>query len=173
MASRFLRDRRAASAVEFAMIAPVALLVLIGEYTLSDAMTTKRKLTITAHTIADLVARAPNVDSNFMTTVLNASAQIVAPYNLSNTSVIVAELTTDNSGNTTVTWSNALNATALTPGAAFTLPTGMAVNGASLIYTSASFNYTPASGYVFKPMVFNSTFYENPRIGSTVPYNTD
>ena len=83
MASRFLRDRRAATAVEFAVVLPLALLLLIGEYTLTNAMSTKRKLTITAHTIADLVARqSSSVDATTMTAILNASAQIVSPYNM-------------------------------------------------------------------------------------------
>ena len=171
MASRFLRDRRAATAVEFAIVMPVAMMLLIGEYTLTNAMSTKRKLTITAHTIADLVARQSSVDATLMTAILNATAQIVSPYNMSSTSVVVAELTTDANGNTTVTWSQAVNGTALTQGSTFVLPTGMTVPNTSLIYSNASFSYTPVlKNNLFGPMVFNSTFYENPRITSSVPY---
>jgi Flp pilus assembly protein TadG len=169
--SRFLDDCRAATAVEFAMVMPVAILLLVGEYTLTDAMSAKRKLTITAHTIADLVARQPSVNSTLMTAILNASAQIVSPYNMSSTSVVVAELTTDANGNTTVTWSQAVNTTALAQGSAFVLPAGMTVPNTSLIYSTATFNYTPVlKSRLFGPMVFHSTFYENPRITSSVPY---
>ncbi|MCI4679721.1 pilus assembly protein [Rhodoblastus acidophilus] len=171
MASRFLRDRRAVTAVEFALVVPIALLLLIGEYNLTDAMSTKRKLTITAHTIADLVARQPSVNASLMTAILNASAQIVSPYNMSNTSVVVAELTTDGSGKTTVTWSQAINGTALSQGAKVTLPAGLAEANTSIIYASVSFTFTPVfNGIIVSPTVFNSTFYENPRISSTVPY---
>ncbi len=171
MASRFLRDRRAATAVEFAIVVPVAMALLVGEYTLTDAMSTKRKLTITAHTIADLVARQSSVDATLMTAILNASAQIVSPYNMTYTSVVVAELTTDANGNTTVTWSQAINGPALTQGSAFVLPAGMTVPNTSLIYSSATFNYTPVlKSNLFGPMVFHSIFYENPRITSSVPY---
>ncbi len=171
MASRFLRDRRAATAVEFAAVVPIAMGLLIGEYTLTNAMSTKRKLTITAHTIADLVARQPSVDATLMTAILNASAQIVSPYNMTYTSVVVAELTTDANGNTTVTWSQAINGTALTQGSAFVLPAGMTVPNTSLIYSGATFNYTPVlKNNLFGPMVFHSIFYENPRITSSVPY---
>ncbi len=171
MASRFLRDRRAATAVEFGVVVPLALLLLIGEYTLTNAMSTKRKLTITAHEIADLVARQTSVSSTTMTAILNATAQIVSPYKMSDTSVVIAELTTDANGNTTVTWSQAVNCTALTQGSTFTLPAGMTVPNTSMIYSNANFNYTPVlQSKLFGPMVFNSVFYENPRVTSSIPY---
>lgn len=181
MASRFLRDRRAATAVEFAVIVPLALLLLIGEYTLTDAMSTQRKVTITAHTIADLVARQSSVDATLMSEILNASAQIVSPYNMANTSVVVAELTTDGTGNTTVTWSQAVNGAALTQGSPFTLPDsvkqavlseqGTPPVPVSLIYANASFKYTPVlKSNLFGPMVFSSSYYENPRTIGCIPY---
>ena len=173
VASRLLRDRRAATAVEFAVIAPLALLLLIGEYTLTDAMSTQRKVTITAHTIADLVARQTSVTSTTMTEILNATAQIVSPYNMSDTSVVVAELMTNANGNTTVIWSQATpNGTALTQGSTFALPSGMTVPNTSLIYSSASFNYTPVlKSKFFGPTVFSSTFFESPRVIGCIPYN--
>lgn len=167
----FIRDRRGITAVEFALVAPIALLLLFGEYTLCDAYSVKRKLTITAHTMADLVARQSSVSSTMVDSILNASAQIVAPYSTTPLSIVVAELTTDSSGNTTVTWSSALNATALTAGAKITLPTGMAVNGNTLIWASASYAYTPLLGQtVFGNMKFNSQFYTPPRVSGTVSY---
>jgi Flp pilus assembly protein TadG len=169
--ARFPRDQRGIVAVEFAFIAPIALLLLYGEYTLSDAFSAKRKLTITAHTIADLVAQKSSVSSSMLTSYLNASAQIMAPYSTTPLSIVVSELTTDASGNTTVTWSSALNGTALTTGAKVTLPTGLAQNSTSLIWSTASYTYTPLLGQnVFGVMNFNSQFYTNPRIAGTVSY---
>src|SRR5574337_638886 len=85
------RDLRAITAVEFALVAPFALMLLFGEYTMCDAMSVKRKLTITAHTIGDLVAREKDV-SLLLTSFLNASAQVIAPYSSANLSVVVSEL---------------------------------------------------------------------------------
>jgi len=171
LAARFVGDRRAVTAVEFALVAPIALMLLFGEYTLCDAMSTKRKLTITAHTVSDLIARLPSVSASNLSAILNASGQIVAPYHMSDVTILVAELTTDSSGKTTVTWSQALNATPLKNGLQVTLPTGMAVANTSLIFTEATYNYTPLlGGNLFGNMVFDSQFYENPRISATVPY---
>ena len=176
MASRFLRDRRAATAVEFAVIVPFALVLLAGEYTLTSAMSTKRKLTITAHAMADLVARQTTMNSSLMTNILNAAQQMIAPYDMSDTTVVVAELTTDASGSTTVTWSQATtNGTPLTLGSTFTFPPkakNMAVPSTSLIYASTSYNFKPAvqNSLFGQSTVFNSTFYENPRVTSSIPY---
>lgn len=171
LAARFIRDRRAVTAVEFALVAPIGLVLLFGEYTLCDATSTKRKLTITSHTIVDLVARLPSVSASNMSAILNASGQIVSPYNMSNTSIIVAELTTDASGKTTVTWSQALNTTPLQAGLTMVLPSGMATPNTSLIYSLATYKYTPLLGTsFFGNMVFSSAFYENPRVSATVPF---
>lgn len=171
LASRFLRDRRAVSAVEFALIAPVALAILMGEYTVCDVATTKRKVAITAHTTADLIARLPSVSASQMTNILNASAQIIYPYDSSRTSIVISELTTDSSGNTTVTWSKALNATALTQGAKVTLPSGMATPSSSIITSNVSYTYKPVfPDNLLNSNTLNSVFYENPRDSASVPY---
>lgn len=171
LASRFKRDRRAASAVEFVLIAPVALLILVGEYTICDVATTKRKVSITAHTLADLIARLPSVSATQMTTILNASAQIVYPYDSSRTAIIVTEYTTNSSGVTTVTWSEALHATALTPGATATLPSGMATAGTSIICANVTYTYDPIfPENLLNGNSLNNVFYESPRDSSSVPY---
>jgi len=169
LASDFIRDLRAVTAVEFSLVAPFALLLLFGEYTLCDAFSVKRKLTIAAHTVADLVARQTKVTTSSLSTILNASAQIAAPYPISKMSIVVSELTTDSTGNTVVTWSSALNGTAMTVGAKVTVPTGIAQNSTSLIYSSVTYTYTPLLGQaLFGVMNFGSQFYTNPRISSTV-----
>jgi len=164
LTSRLRRDRRGITAVEFALVAPFALLLLFGEFTLTQAMSIKRKLTITAHTIGDLVAQQADVSTS-LTTLLNASSQVISPYSNANLSMVVSELYTDAKGNTTVTWSGAFNGTALTQGSKFVLPAGLAQNSTYLIYSVGTYTYTPILGQsVFgSTMNFNSQFYINPR----------
>ncbi len=56
--SQFWRDARGVSAVEFALIAPVMITLLLGSVELSDVMIADRKATSVASTTADLVAQA-------------------------------------------------------------------------------------------------------------------
>ena len=170
-ARRFLCDIRGITAVEFALVAPFALVLLFGEYTLCDAFSVKRKLTIAAHTVGDLIARQTSVSASGLSAILNASAQIAAPYPVSHMSIVIAEMTTDNSGRTQVAWSGALNATPLTAGTVVTLPAGLAQNNTSLIYSVVTYAYTPLLGQtVFGNMTFNSQFYTNPRISANIAY---
>jgi Flp pilus assembly protein TadG len=163
-------DLRAITAVEFALVAPFALLLLFGEYTMCDAMSVKRKLMITAHTIADLVARQQSLTASGLSTIINASAQVIAPYSSAKLSLVISELYTDANGNTTVSWSKALNGTALTQGAKLVLPNGIAENNTYLIYSNASYAYTPIIGQsIFgNTMNFNSQFYTNPRASTQI-----
>ena len=86
-------------------------------------------------------------------------------------SIIISELTTDSNGKTWVAWSSALNGNALTTGIQVVVPAGIAQNNTALIYSSATYTYTPLlGGSLFGTMVFNSQFYENPRITNLVAY---
>jgi Flp pilus assembly protein TadG len=166
-----LRDTRGVSAVEFALVAPVAILLMFGEFMLCDAATAKRKLTIAAHTLADLVARQSSVSASSLASFTSACAEIIAPYSAASMSIVIAELSTDGSGHTTVTWSAALNGTPLTQGAAFAPPAGVAQANTSLIYSNVAYQYTPAFGQgPFGTMTLQSQFYMNPRVTATVAY---
>ena len=53
---RFGRDRRGASAIEFALIAPLMLGLYIGCVEISDGVAADRKVTLTAGALANLTA---------------------------------------------------------------------------------------------------------------------
>jgi len=162
------RDERGMIAVEFALIIPIVVLVLVCEFTLGEAISISRKVAITGRTLTDLVARRAIVSSSDLTTILNASAQIIAPFSTSNLTIVLAEVSTDATG-TTVDWSEPFNTTGLVKGSPFVLPTGMAQLGTSLIYAYVRYDYTPPFGAKIIPAVpIRYTFYINPRITSSV-----
>ncbi len=168
---RFGSDRSGLAAIEFAFVLPLAILMLFGEFTLGEALSINRKVAIASHTIADLVARQQSVSANDLSNFMGAVAQIASPYSSANMTVVVSELSTDNNGNTTVTWSSALNTTALTAGNAFSPPAGLAQNNSSLIYAQVTYAYTPAVGQnIFGIIPISNTFYMPPRITSVVQY---
>jgi Flp pilus assembly protein TadG len=164
------RDRRGVAAVEFALIAPLAIAAFFGEFTLCESYTINRKVTIAARTITDLIARQYCVNASDVTTYLNASAQIAAPYSTSNMVVTVAELATDANSNTTVTWSQSYNGTALTAGASFTPEAGVAQPSSNVIYGYVRYRYTPPVGYLFTGHItISDKFYMYPRNTTSVP----
>jgi len=163
------RDERGMIAVEFALMIPIAVLILVCEFTLGEALSISRKVAITGRTLTDLVARRAVVSSADLTTILNASTQIIAPFSSANLTIVLAELTTDAVGATTVVWNEPFNTTGLVNGSPFVLPTGMAQASTSLIYAYVRYDYTPPFATKMIPAVpIRYTFYINPRITSSV-----
>lgn len=165
----FWRARGGLAAVEFALVLPIAIALLFGEFVLGEALSINRKVSITARAIADLVARNASITSAQLTTIMNASTQIAAPFANSGMAVVVAELTTDKSGKTTVAWNKALNTTGLTNGTVVTMPAGLAQPNTSLIYTLVSYAYTPPVGQnIFGTIPISNTFYMPPRTSAAI-----
>jgi Flp pilus assembly protein TadG len=164
------RDERGMIAVEFALMIPIAVLILIGEFTLGEAISISRKVAITGRTLTDLVARRAVVSTSDLTTILNASTQIIAPFSTSNLTIVLAEVSTNADGKTTtVDWSEPFNTTGLVKGSTFILPSGMAQASTSLIYAYVRYDYTPPFATKMIPAVpIRYTFYINPRITSSV-----
>jgi Flp pilus assembly protein TadG len=144
----FRDDRRGVAAVEFAAVLPFMLALYIGGVELGDGMAIQVKVTDTAHTVADLVTQNKTISNATMSTILNSSAQIIAPFSRSNIVVTISEVSTNASGAATITWSDSLNGTPRPVGQAVTLPTSLAGQpNISLILGEVSYPYTPNLGY--------------------------
>ena len=81
--SRFVRDRRGVSAVEFALVAPIMICLYFGCVEVSDAVAGDRKVSLTAAALAILSAQVTTISTSDMTNILNASSCIIQPYDAS------------------------------------------------------------------------------------------
>ena len=82
--SRFARDRRGVSAVEFALVAPLLVALYLGCVEISDGVSADRKVTLTAAALANLSAQVTTITTADMTNILDASSAIIAPYSPNN-----------------------------------------------------------------------------------------
>lgn len=139
-------DARGVAMVEFALIAPVLLILLVAAYQLSAMIFVQRKVTVTARTIADLTAQSQVVLPSDLDTILNASQQVMSPFAVNQGTYVVSQIGVDTNGNATVTWSRGLNTPALAKGAAYALPATIKQNDTSLIVADATYRYTPSFG---------------------------
>ena len=75
----------------------------------------------------------------------------------------------DAQGRATIAWSDTLNGTARTVGAAVTLPTALNVASTSLIWSEVSYQYQPVIGYVVTGSLnLSDQIYMRPRLSDNV-----
>jgi Flp pilus assembly pilin Flp len=78
----FLRNATGVSAVEFALVLPVMLVILVGMAELSHAIDNYRKVTLLARTISDLTSQGDTTNpiaNATMTDILASSKVVLAP----------------------------------------------------------------------------------------------
>jgi Flp pilus assembly protein TadG len=169
---RFFRgDSRGAASTEFTLIAPFALVLFTGAIVYGDAIAIDRKVTLTAHTITDVVTQYSAPAKTDITNALNASSSIIAPYSPTLIAVRVSEVTTDASGKATVLWSQATsNWTSRTIGSVITLPTTIDTPNVSYVWGEATYTYTPTIGYqVTGALTLTDQTFMSPRLVTQIP----
>lgn len=161
--SRVAKDKSGVSAVEFALILPVFALLFFGSIEVSFLMTVDRKVTQTASTLGDLVARGTTLTESEMNDIFAASTALFAPYDGSAAEMRVTSITQKN-GKAEVSWSRARNMTAYTKGASLSVPYGLLTDGQSIVFAEVGYDYKSTLGY-FLPNAqhLSEEFYLRPR----------
>jgi Flp pilus assembly protein TadG len=160
---RIARDQRGVSAVEFALVAPMMIGLYLGCAEVSDGVAADRKVSLISATLANLSAQVTTISTSDMTNILDASTAIIAPYNASKLKMTVSCLSIDSTGKATVKWSVTRNGTANS--GVLTIPSALAVPNSYLLFTQASYAYTPTVGYTITGTLnLSDQMYMSPRI---------
>jgi Flp pilus assembly protein TadG len=164
-----LKDRSGLAAVEFALIAPVMIVMFYGAVELSSAVDCKARVTRAVSTVADLVSQETTISTADAANVFSAAGAILLPYASSNAKIVVSSLVTDDKGVVTVPWSEALNTTKRTTAPA-NIPTGVLPASSSVIYAEITYNFTPAVTEFIGNFTLTNSFYAKPRRSSKVTH---
>jgi Flp pilus assembly protein TadG len=89
---RKARSQRGVSAIEFALIAPLMVLMLLGATEASLAVTVDRKTTLAASTLGDLAAQTDLVSCAELAQISAVTRQVFEPYSGNNATMVVANL---------------------------------------------------------------------------------
>lgn len=163
--SRFGRDKRGVSAVEFALLAPLMIGLYLGCAEISDGVAADRKVSLTAAALANLAAQTTSMTAADMTNILDASSAIISPYSAANLKITLSCISIDANKNATVKWSVTRGGTALS-GAA-TLPSALAIASTQLVFAQVSYAYTPTVGYTITgTLTLSDQMYMSPRISA-------
>lgn len=162
-------DERGISAVEFALLLPLMLTLYLGVVELSQGIAADRKVTLTARTVADLVAQVSSTSTSDMTNSLNAAGAVMAPFSTNNLKVTVTSVSIDANNKAMVAWSCTLNGTKRAVGATVSLPSALNVASTSLIWSEVSYTYKPTIGYVVTGTLnLKDQIYMRPRLSDSV-----
>lgn len=171
----FSRDARGGAAVEFAIIAPVMLLLFFGTVELSEGISADRKVTLAARTISDLVARKSETDDNELRNVFTAASYIIRPFQLTNFKATVSQISINAQGVPSVTWKvnltwsgNSASLTNTTDKTVGTIPPDLRVAGTYLIKSDVTYPYQSASAFFISSISMASTFFARPRKDSGI-----
>ena len=175
----FARDRDGMSAVEFALIMPMMIVLFFGTIEISSAFSAHRKVSMAAQTLADLTSRSTSVKdtdiANFRV-ILNA---MITPFSTTPLKATVTQLYIDpNSGVARAQWSK--GDVPITQGAPVAIPAaligrdlaGKILVNQYLIYSTVSYQYVPAVGQVIvkSGVKLDDTSYTRPRQSDCVKY---
>jgi Flp pilus assembly protein TadG len=166
--SRFTRDRRGVSAIEFALIAPLMIGLYLGCAEISDGVAADRKVSLIAGALSNLTAQSTTLATTDMTNILDASSAIITPYSASLLKMTVSCIKMNATGVATVQWSVTRNGTARSIGSTYSFPSAssaLAVANSWLILSEVSYAYTPTVGYTITgTLTLSDQMYMSPRI---------
>jgi Flp pilus assembly protein TadG len=164
------RNTSGLAAIEFAIVAPVMLLAYLGGLELSEGISLKRMVALTAITVTNLVAQYTSISaSKDMPDILKASTQVLAPHPANAATVVVTCISIDNTGKATIAWSQALNGSARTAGATIAVPAALDVKNTTLILGEVSYIYTPIIDFLkHGTFTLTSSIYMYPRASTNI-----
>lgn len=163
-------NEKGVSAVEFALIAPVLVLVYFGCIELSLLMRADRRVTATAASLGDLTARLVTVSDQDMMELYNAANVMMQPYSANVARMRITSVVDTGNGETRVAWSDAFNIEPYTPNATITVPTGLVPSPGSVIVAEVEYDYQSQVGFILSTSrTVKDVFYLRPRRVTSIP----
>lgn len=170
---RLHRNADGVAAVEFAIIAPVMFLFLVGSVEFSQAITVDRRVTQIASSTADLIAREKSTTRADIEGMMQIIDHLMRPYDPAGLKVTVLSVVAPpNAGATTVSWSFHHNGgvTSKAKDDSYPLPAGLVEPGNSVIVAEVSYHYEPPifSSFIQSGFSLQEKFFLKPRLSSYV-----
>jgi Flp pilus assembly protein TadG len=145
---RFAADRRGSSAVEFALLLPLMLIMYFGSIQITDAISADRQVTLVASTVAEITSQYTTVSSTDVSNILAAASSVLTPFPIANAQVTLSSVLIDANCKATVDWSATLNGTQRSGTVTGSIPAALLIPNTSVIWGEATYNYKPAIGWV-------------------------
>lgn len=160
---RFRRDQKGLAAVEFALLAPLMILLYFGMAELCQGYMAQKRMSHVTSMVADLTAQAQSVSQRDLTDIFNIGNEIMQPFSPDPLQMRVSSVTRGADGIVKVDWSYGRNMLKLEN--PVTVPAGLIGNGESLIVSEAIYDYqSPVDQFLPGVTKLSRTFYLRPRV---------
>ncbi|WP_394691254.1 TadE/TadG family type IV pilus assembly protein [Hoeflea sp.] len=141
-ARRLRGNRDGVGAVEFALIAPVLIILYIGSVEISVAMSVNKKLARASSTVADLITQEEAVDKDFLTSMMNVAESVMTPFRSNGVKLKVTGIAINAAGQATASWSwQDDGSRPYSVGSTQTLPNDLAIPNTFLVRTEIEFDH--------------------------------
>ena len=165
-------DQRGVSALEFALISPIIILIYFGVGELCEAMMAQRRASHAASAVGDLASQSQTLSSSDVSDVFAAASTIMSPFPTTTLKLRLTSVTMNSSGVAKVDWSCSQGGlTAYTAGTTMSsLPSGiLAASGDSIVIGDGQYTWTSPAKYVLpNGLSFSETTYLKPRKSAQV-----
>jgi len=173
----FLASTRGIAAIEFSLVFPILLVLLLAAIDAGRAVAVSMKVRAAAYALDAMANQYLYIYDTDMQQILGATAIVLAPYSSAPASVLLSQIQVSASGRATVIWSDQLNGTAYSPGYTLTIPTILTNTSASnkvckdstypscyFLLAEVSYTYTPMFGnFITGPITLSDKVYIAPR----------
>jgi Flp pilus assembly protein TadG len=166
---RLVRDHRGVSAVEFALIAPLMILMYFGAAELTQAYMAQKRVAHVASVIADLTSQETTLTQDMVDDIFAAGQHILQPFPAAPLTQRLTSIERRTDGTTRVQWSRtsgngAMGGTGSIPIPADVLETGETIIVAEVVYTYDS----PIGRLLPNGVRFDAIYYLRPRLTTRI-----
>ena len=164
-----LRNEDGVSAVEFAFIAPLMVLIFFGCIELSFLMRADRRVTATAASLGDLTSRLSSVTDDDMRELYNAATVMMQPYPAVDIRMRITSIVDNGDGQKRVAWSDGHKMEPRVVNSVVAVPEGIVPQPGSVILTEIEYDYRNGVSVVIDTSItMTDTFYLRPRRVSNI-----
>lgn len=158
------------SAIEFAIVAPLLVVLFFGCIELSLMMRLDRKVATTSSSLGDLTARLSSVDDSQMAEMFAAAGVLLQPNDITQSRMRITSIVDDGDGVAKVAWSDAYNFTAMPTGSTVSVPNGIVSSPGSVILAEVEYDYANRFGsFLDIGGTLSDRFYLRPRRVEKIP----
>jgi len=164
---RFRSNAEGVAAVEFALVFPVLILLLMGSFDVTRAFIAHEKIKKTAYTLDQLITKAPALNANDVQKTMAATTAILAPIDASGIHIDVSYRYIDASGKISERWTQTYPKGS-SPSSSSDLPKSYSdLRDVGYLSTNVRYTYSSVlSGLFFDKLEMNAQSIVRPRPGT-------